>query len=101
MIQKSDIEAWLRENARQIASSTAFVSVISENALADPLCALQLGMAIMQSKIIVLLVSDKIELPEKLKRVADVVEPVDFDDKESCKKVAKRLIEDFLKKHRT
>ncbi len=74
---------WLKkatiESGKKIQSSEIFLSIFSESYKEDPLCALQLGIAIMLGKPIGLLVIKGATVPETLKRLSSAIEIVEKD----------------------
>lgn len=76
---------WLRaavdRNVEPMRQSAMFVSIATKNFIKDPLCALQLGMAILMDKPIVIIADKNEKMPEALVKIAKVIEKVDFDNK--------------------
>jgi hypothetical protein len=83
-----------KRNREKIASSGAFVSFFSKGCLDDPLVMMQLGMAIMMDKPILVVGTDDTEIPENLKRVATRVERVAERNSEELTDVFTRFLDD-------
>ena len=71
-------EKWLKKAAissrEKIEDSSIFLSLFTKNYRDDPLCALQLGIAIMLGKPIAILAPEGAEIPDTLARLADSVQ---------------------------
>lgn len=79
--EDKEFEAALKKsmlsNKGKIDGSAMFVSLYSDGMYKDPLACLQLGMAIMMDKPIVLIGLQGAKLPEHLKKIATFVDEVD------------------------
>lgn len=82
---EEEFTEWLQEavkrSAKPIQQSNMFVSLATKNYIESPLCALQLGLAILMDKPIVIIADKNEKMPEALVKIAKVIERVDFDDK--------------------
>jgi hypothetical protein len=78
--------AWLNEAAARskdnIENSEIYAGVVTKSFIEDPLCALQLGYALLLDKPIVLIVDKNVQIPASLVRAAKVIERVDFEEPE-------------------
>lgn len=81
----------------QIASSAIFFSLFTPNFLTDNVCALQLGVAIMLNKPIVLLVRQGTHIPEKVKKVSDYIEYFESDNSKSIERATKLVMNRLIK----
>ena len=92
-----EAEKWLKRAAissgTKIEQCEIFVSIFSDSYKKDPLCALQLGIALMLGKPIGLLAFEGVEVPETLKRIADAVESFPEGDELALQEASKRLLE--------
>ncbi len=81
-----EFEAWLKgaaeDSGNKIASSSLFAGIVTKNFLNNPLCALQIGYAVLMDKPIVLIVDKDATIPALLTRVAKVIERVDLENPE-------------------
>jgi hypothetical protein len=84
-----DIREWAKraaEASKELQNSTVMTSIVTRDFMKDPLCALQLGMAILWNKPIVLLVDKTMTIPPALTKVADLIQHIDVDDPNSMKR---------------
>lgn len=92
-MQKEEAEEWARrvvEGSRpQMADSTNFCSIVTDDYLKNPLCATQFGMAIFMDKPIILMVKVGTKLPKRIERVADGI--IYFHDEKDLKNATVRL----------
>lgn len=76
-----DAKAWLKRTAdaskAKIEESHVFAGVVTGNFLKDPVCILQVGCAVLMDKPIVLIVDKGVKLPQKIVKIADLIEYVD------------------------
>lgn len=80
----------------QIDDSSVFLSIVTDNYLADPICWAQIGYAVLADKPIYLLCKTGTVIPENLRRLAYGIE--EFSSSEDIKIVGPRLI-DQIKEH--
>lgn len=78
-----------------IGDSSIVVCVVSENYLESPICAMQLGMAILFNKPVRLLVSGNLIVPDKLFKLADRIER--FYEPADIQIATDRLLDDIKK----
>lgn len=87
---------WLKQAAvksgEKIEQAEAFVSIFSMNYKENPLCALQLGIAMMLDKPIALLVIAGTSVPKNLSKIAIAIEECD-DAPESVGQASQRLMD--------
>ena len=79
-------------SGKKIEQSSIFLSIFTENYENDPVPALQLGLAMIMDKPIVLVVPEGVIVPENIKKVAQAIEYFDRDDKASMGKATRRLV---------
>lgn len=97
--QETEFKKWLadagKDSGEKIANSAAFIGIGTTNYMENPLCALQLGLAILMDKPIYMIVDKSRPVPKALVKVADCIERVDMDS--AVDKVrAQKSIERFL-----
>ncbi len=78
-------------SGEKIEDSSLFMSLYTKNYKEDPLCALQLGIAVMLDKPIGLLVPHGVDLADNLKRLAKGIEYFHLDDSKSLEGASERL----------
>ena len=87
--------SWLSENVedsfKKITESSTFVVVVTEKFLNSPKCALEVGMALLMDKPIIIICSKTMKIPKNLLSVAKAVERVDFNDDKDQKRVAETI----------
>lgn len=100
MSKDEKFNKWLRLHAMdsgvKIKQSQVYLSLVTENALKDPLCALQLGFAILFDKPIMLIVNKDAPVPKHLEKIAVAIERVDLcnpDDIDRAQEAIKKLVE--------
>ncbi len=86
-----------KRSAEKISKSAAFIALFNEAMLDDPICLIQMGIAIYMDKPIYLLVPEGCEIPANLRRVAVGIEYFrrDPNDMESIGKATERLLKDM------
>lgn len=99
-----EFEKWLGDaserNAEMIKDSGAFLSIFTENYKEGALPLLQLGIAIMMDKPIILIIPKEhwgIKIPIHLEKIATLIKRVDFDDKKAMAKVTRQVSEIIAK----
>lgn len=92
---------WLKAVGRksydEINDSAAFLSLYTKNYKESPLCALQLGYAIMMNKPICLLVEKGEIVPQALRDIATTVDVFEPGDDASLKRAVERIAKFFVK----
>lgn len=80
MFDDPELKEWLDAHAKdsgdKIENSAMMCSVMTPNALKDPLCALQIGYAILLDKPIVLIADETMEIPKHLIKIATAIEKI-------------------------
>jgi hypothetical protein len=88
--EKEEMDKWLKEsvelNAPKMEASAMFVGLATKNYMKDPLCALQLGLAILMDKPIVIIADKGEKIPEALVKIAKVIERVNMEDQADIKR---------------
>jgi hypothetical protein len=79
------------ENARQIGSSAVFLGLFTDNYRESATCLLQLGIAIMLDKPILMVVPPDVEVPDNLRRVATAFCQIDMRAEGSAEVAARWL----------
>lgn len=72
----------VEDSGKKIESSNTFMSIFSTDYKESPQCALELGIAIMLNKPIVLIVVDGTEVPLALEKIAVSIQKVRKDSKQ-------------------
>ena len=79
-----EADLWLRKAVKssgdKIEESAMFISVVSKDFKEDPLCALQLGIALLLDKPIGIIALKGCEIPDNLAGVAKAIEIIEGDD---------------------
>lgn len=92
-------EQWLKDAAddsgKKIQSSEVFTGILTENFLNNPLCALQMGYAVLMDKPIILIVDEKTPIPKSLAKLAKVIERINIDNPKDMER-AQNSIRNFL-----
>ena len=88
-----------QQSAEKIGDSAVFLALFNEAMLKDPLCLMQMGIAIYMDKPIYLLVPEGAEIPLNLRRVAVRIEYFKRDpsDMASIQDATTRLLGDLDK----
>lgn len=95
--EEKQFKDWLKRAAEdsgaKIADSALFTGIMTESFMRDPLCALQLGYAILMDKPIVLIVDQNVQVPGALVRAAKQIEKVDLKNEADYKRAFKSIME--------
>lgn len=87
-MKKDELAIWAEKTAKQIDGSAIFIQLYNsqngKDLLEEPLYLLQLAYAIMMDKPIAVLIVYGDKIPDKLKKIADVIE---FYDRGSIKSI--------------
>jgi hypothetical protein len=90
-----DFNEWLAKAAKasgdKIADSSIFASLVTKNFLKSPLCALQLGLAILMDKPILLIVDKDEKISPALVKIARQIERVDFNNQSDLARISKAI----------
>ncbi len=77
---------WVKDVAKtsgpKIQNSEVFTSIFTNNYIQSPQCALELGLAIMMDKPIVIVAIDDQQIPKHLTKIASCIERVKSNDKD-------------------
>lgn len=88
---------WLKDASEgtipKLEQSGAYAGIVTEAFLKDPLCALQLGYAIILDKPIALIADRNVKLPESLVKVAKLIERVDTKSKADMQRASQSIAE--------
>lgn len=82
-----------RRNAAMIDQSVVCLSLFTPGCRHDPIVLMQLGLAVVLDKPMLLLVAKGMTVPENIRRLAYFLEEVDFDDAEARNAATLRLID--------
>jgi len=101
MIDNEKYKEWMhrviKDSGSKIADSKVYLSLFSEGSDRDPQCLLELGIAMMLDKPIVVVATEGVKIPENLRKVAVIVENVDSsipsDMKRAMRSVGKVISE--------
>jgi hypothetical protein len=78
--QNKEFKEWLDRAAAdsgvKIKESAIMTSIVTENFLQNPLCAFQIGLAVLYDKPICLIVDETMQIPKNLSKVARAIEKV-------------------------
>jgi hypothetical protein len=97
-MNEDDLKPWreaAKRNLKGIGESGTFVSLLSAGALEDPLCMMQLGLAIMLDKPILVVGLDDVKIPGNLRKVAQRVTEIKDRDPARIGAAVKRFVEEF------
>lgn len=90
---------WLEETAnnsrRPISESSAFISLYTNNVGADAKCALELGLAILMDKPIIVIATKGIKVPKSLLKLADAIEYIDKDRPMDIGAAVKKIVKEL------
>jgi hypothetical protein len=90
--EREALEGACVESAEKIASSHVFMSIFSQSFKKDPVCCLQLGLALLMDKPIGLLVMTGVEVPDNMLMVA-TVEYVQDHSKQALESATQNLLD--------
>lgn len=94
---KEQFNEWLKKASEgslpKLEQSSVYAGIATENFLKDPVCALQLGYAILLDKPIVLIADKTMQLPASLVKVAKLIERVDIKSQEDMSRASKAVAE--------
>lgn len=100
MIGKDDLkrlEDAARSSGEKIANSGVFMSLFSEDMYRDPMCLMQLSIAILMDKPICVIANQNDVIPKNLMRVAQVVEFYEKGNTDSLQDATRRVVERMTK----
>lgn len=82
MTVDEELQDWLKEavarNAPKMQESSMFASIVTDGFFKDPTCMLQIGMAVLMDKPIVIIADKDTKIPASLMKIARLVERVDL-----------------------
>jgi len=87
------VEHARRKTTQEITGSAAFISIAPRPEELDVKFCLELGLAIMLDKPIIVVAFDDRDVPERLRRVADRVVETDIDTEAGARKLAEAINE--------
>lgn len=93
--EKEELDAWLKQATEgslpKMKESSVYAGIVTDSFLKEPLCALQLGYAILLDKPIILIADKTMKLPESLVKVAKVIERVDIKNPADMKRASESI----------
>lgn len=96
MKRTPELDAWLDEASKnslpKMQQSGTYMGVVTSDFLKDPLCALQLGYAMILDKPIVLIADKNLKIPASLTKIAKVIERVDINNKNDMKRATESIV---------
>lgn len=93
----NDILIQFEKMKAMIGGSSIVVCIITEHYLESPVCAMQLGMAVLYNRPIRLLVKGNLLVPDKLFKLAERIER--FYEPADIQIASDRLLDDLKKEH--
>ena len=87
-----------KDSYEKIEMSSSFAGVVTSSFLKSPLCALQIGYAVILGKPIILIVDKNLQLPQSLVKIAGLIERVDTNNPDDMNR-AKQSIQNFCAMH--
>lgn len=85
---KKWLKANVDANAPAMESSTAFVSIFTKDYYKDPSCALQIGLAVLMDKPIIIIADERETVPLHLVKIARVIERINIDDPKAMQRAS-------------
>lgn len=79
------------KSKREISSSTIYLSIFTENFTRDPVCLIQLALAVILDKPIMILVADGTKVPKNIIRLAHRIDTCDPKILGSVEAAAERM----------
>lgn len=73
--------------------SAVYLGMITPEFFKDPICLLQLGLAVLLNKPLYLLVRKNVPIPQSLRNIASAIEIVEDDSIEAYQRASKRLLD--------
>ncbi len=99
MIDELRFKKWFQsmvaDSGKKIEESEGFLSLLTTSYKESPQCALELGIAVILDKPILLLVPDDVEIPNNLLKIAKGVQRFKTDDMEDMKRATNELMKDL------
>lgn len=101
MSDDKKVDDWINRVAEssgpRIRESKVFMSIVTEQALKDinPQMALELGLALLMDKPLVLVTDNEAKVPKSLARMAGLIQRIDMEDENSKAKGA-RALQEFI-----
>lgn len=93
--EKEELDAWLKQasggSLPKMQGSSSYAGIVTESFLKDPLCALQLGYAILLDKPIILIADHNLKLPAALVKIAKIIERVDIKNPRDMKRASESI----------
>jgi hypothetical protein len=94
--KQESLEAAAKRNRDMLKDSRLFLCLFTENYETDPICALQLGIAVLLDKPICLLVPRGTSIPKHVERLAEGIEYYEGGNIDDVKAATSRLVKSFM-----
>jgi hypothetical protein len=92
---KKELNYWLNDcisrNGKNLEKSSVFTAIFTESYLKSPECALQVGLAMMMDKPIILIADKNTRIPSNLIKVAKLIEKVDMSSQDELKRASESI----------
>jgi len=88
----NDLKRMAISSGEKIEDSRIFLTILSKSYKEDPVCALQLGIAILLGKPIAVVTVDNEPVPPALKKMAFAIENINFKDDSSVAQAMTRIV---------
>jgi hypothetical protein len=98
---KKELSDWLKSQEpmlEKLGDSQVYAGLVSPDFMTDPMCALQLGFAVLKNKPIFLIVDKNLPIPDSLVKVAKIIEKVDMKNPNDIER-ASISIGEFVRKN--
>lgn len=94
-MSEAEFNNWLKkavkENGEKIKESTGFVSIFTTNYEKEPLCALQIGLAVLLDTPIIIIADHKQTIPLHITKIARLIERVDINNPSDMGRASKAI----------
>lgn len=80
-----------KKSGPRIEEATVFTALATKNFMKNPQCALELGLAVLMDKPIILIADHNEKLPENLIKIARAIQRVDLENPEDMRKAAEAV----------
>lgn len=95
---KNYLKRVVKGSAEKISESAVYLGLFSDNWEKDPVPIMQLGLAMVMDKPIVMVALDDVPIPENIRKVAVAIERVRRDDKAGFERAVNKVME-TVRKH--
>lgn len=95
--EQEQFNQWLKDASAdslpKIKDSGTYAGIVTDSFLKDPLCALQLGYAMLLDKPIILIADKSMKLPESLVKISKLIERVDIKNPADMRRASQSIAE--------